>query len=295
MKDAMLDEETDLRDVDLIDVNGGIMTKQELAGIINSHRLWAVGKGGKYADLRGADLRDADLRDANLSDANLSDANLHGANLGGADLSDANLSDANLRDTNLRRTDLSDANLGGVNLRDANLRGIDLSNANLRGTDLSDADLRGANLRGANLNSTDLRDADLRDADLRGANLSDADLRGADIEGVKHNIYTTFFSLQCPEEGSFIGWKKCQDGVLVKLLIPEDAQRSSATTRKCRASKALVLDVIGASRGISSHIPGFVYEKGKLVEPIASFNPNRWEECASGIHFFITREEAETY
>jgi hypothetical protein len=24
-------------------------------------------------------------------------------------------------------------------------------------------------------------------------------------------------------------------------------------------------------------------------------NPDRWQECAGGIHFFITREEAEAY
>src|SRR6185437_601233 len=56
-----------------------------------------------------------------------------------------------------------------------------------------------------------------------------------------------------PEEGAFIGFKKCQGGVIVKLLIPEDAKRSHGTERKCRASKAVVLDVFGAEEGISIH------------------------------------------
>ena len=100
--------------------------------------------------------------------------------------------------------------------------------------------------------------------------------------------------MQCPEEGAFIAWKKCENNVIVKLLIPEDAKRSSATTRKCRASKAIVLEVIGAEKGVSYEDADFVYEVGKEMTP-DSFDDDRWNECSHGIHFFITREEAEKY
>ena len=201
-----------------------------------------------------------------------------------ADLSGANLAGANFAGANLRRAYLINARLEGADFSYASLEGADLSYASLEGADLSGVDLGGANLYCA----------DLREADISGADLGGADLRGANLSDVKYNENTSFFALQCPEEGSFIGWKKCENGVLVKLLIPEDAKRSSGTSRKCRASKAVVLEVIGAEKGISTWDASFVYEVGKEVMP-DSFNEDRWNECSHGIHFFITRKEAEDY
>ena len=188
--------------------------------------------------------------------------------------------------------------LCGANLRGADLRGADLRGADLRGANLYCADLYGADLRGANLCGTNLYGADLRGADLRGANLYGANLYCADLRGAKYNENTAFFALACPEEGAFIGWKKV-DNLLVKLLIPEDAQRSSATTRKCRASKAVVLEITGATGAptlIVNHKYGHdtVYEVGKEVLP-DSWDDNRWNECSHGIHFFITKQEAINY
>ena len=96
-------------------------------------------------------------------------------------------------------------------------------------------------------------------------------------------------------DGDLIGWKKCQKGVLVKLLIPADAKRSNAFGRKCRAEFAKVLEVIGGKVGISAHDSNFRYEVGETVKPQRAFDENWMEECASGIHFFITRIEAENY
>ncbi len=193
-----------------------------------------------------------------------------------------------------KRADLSGADLSGADLSGADLSNANLSNANLSGADLRYADLVGTYLRHADLSGADLIGADLSDAVLRDANLSGADLRNANLSGAKYSDNTAFFALQCPEEGSFIAWKKCENNVIVKLLIPEDAKRSSATTRKCRASKAIVLEVIGAEKGISKHDPTFVYEVGKEVAS-DSFDDDRWKECSHGIHFFITRKEAENY
>ena len=223
---------------------------------------------------RGANLRDADLRDANLCGANLCDADLRDANLRDPNQGGANLCDANLRD----------ANLCGANLSDANLRIANLSGANLR-----DADLRCANLCGANLYG-----ADLRGADLRGANLYGADLRGANLRDAK-GCY-----LSCPTEGSFIGWKKAS-GHIVKLRIPEDARRSSATGHKCRCDKAYVMEIqnMDGTKATedtvrSDHDKDFVYTVGATVE-VPDFDDNRWSECAPGIHFFIDRRAAVEY
>ena len=199
----------------------------------------------------------------------------------------ANLSGADLYQANLRGADLSGADLREANLYQANLRGADLSGADLSGADLYQANLRGADLRGANLS-----EANLSEANLSEANLSEANLRGA------KNLN---FPIACPEEGSFIGFKKCQDGKIVKLKIPVDALRCSATGRKCRCSKAKVLSITNidgtdanVGMAISKYDRNFIYKVGETIE-VPNFNTDRWDECSTGIHFFITRQEAVDY
>ncbi|HET9280346.1 MAG TPA: pentapeptide repeat-containing protein [Candidatus Angelobacter sp.] len=177
---------------------------------------------------------------------------------------------ANLSSANLRRADLY-----GANLRRADLYGADLRSADLYGADLYGANLYGANLRSANLSGADLRSANLRSADLHGANLRSA-----------NGLYPIV-----PEVGAFIGFKKLSNGVIAKLQIPEDAERVGGFIgRKCRASKAIVLE----GEGTSSHDAFFKYVPGTVIVP------DKWDgdarvECSHGIHFFITRKEAEEY
>ena len=232
----------------------------DIKKILSKHSKWINGDGGERANLSGANLSGANLRGADLRGANLRWANLSGANLSGA-------------------------NLSGANLSGANLSGADLSGADLRGADLSEADLSGADLSGANL----------RWANLSGANLSEA----KNIDQAFWSIYTTFYPLQCPEEGAYIGYKKA-GGLIVKLEITEDALRSSATSRKCRASKAKVLSITNVDGNpagdqvCSDYDKNFVYKVGKTVE-VLDFDINRWNECSAGIHHFITRAEAVKY
>ena len=125
-------------------------------------------------------------------------------------------------------------------------------------------------------------------ADLYGANLSGADLSGAkDAERV-------IAATRILPEGSLIGWKKCQRDVIVKLRIPEEARRSHAFGRKCRAEFADVLEVIGADVGISKRDDKTAYRVGERVT-CYSWCDDFQDECAGGIHFFITRIEAENY
>ena len=164
------------------------------------------------------------------------------------------------------------------------LNGEGGSRADLCDVDLRNADLRCANLRGAN---------------LRNADLCRADLFGASIDQMMWDIYTVFYPLQCLESGSYIGYKKAS-GLVVELEIPADARRSSATSRKCRASKAKVLsitDINGNPAGgqvKSNYDPNFVYTIGETVE-VSDFDDDRWNECSTGIHHFITRAEAVIY
>ena len=246
------------------------MDNNEIKEMLEQHRLWIYGNGGERINLHSVDLRNADLHEANLRSANLCNADLH---------------EANLRSANLCNADLRNANLCCADLREA-----DLQSADLIGADLSWANLRYANLSYANLYG----------ANLLGANLHGAYLYGAILDNVKYNCNTNFFALQCPEEGSFIGYKKAR-GYIVKLEILSNAKRSSATTRKCRCSAARVLSITtldGKDDGTqfisSDRDSDFVYQVGEIVR-VDDFDENRWSECSTGIHFFITRNEAVEY
>ena len=198
------------------------------------------------------------------------------ANLSGADLSRADLSEANLSESNLSEANLSESNLYGANLYGANLSGAYLYGAKLYGANLSRTNLSGANLSGAYLSGAYLSRANLSGANLSGANLSGARLPHFQI---------------CPEEGSFIGWKKLSGGVIAKLLIPSAAKRTSTLVgRKCRAEWVEVISGCGWDK----HSGKTEYVAGKTVYP-DKYDGDIRVECTHGIHFFMTRKEAEEY
>jgi len=255
-------------------------TPDELKTILAAHLKWrrSWGACGTHANLADADLAGADLAGANLAGAYLADADLAGANLADADLAGADLVRANLADANL-----ADAYLAGANLAGANLAG-----ANLAGAYLADANLVRANLA---------------DADLVRAYLADAYLAGAYLANAK-NIpdMARLLTQIVPEEGAFRGFKKLADGYIAVLDVPETAKRSNATGRKCRVSEAFVARIYhpdhpeaDVTEGRSQHYSDFIYHKGGTVRPRDAFDDNRWNECGSGVHLFITRAEAEAY
>ena len=242
------------------------MKEEELKVILENHKHWinedCCGWEEMRADLRYADLSNADLRNADLHYVDLRYANLRYANLSNADLHYANLSYA------------------------------DLSYADLRYADLSNADLRNADLH-----YVDLRYANLRYADLHYANLSYADLSYADLLNAKN---VPFIPYACPDFGMFIAYKKAS-GHIVELEIPEDAKRLSATTRKCRCDKAKVLRILNYDRTVayvkevrSNYDSCFKYKVGEFVS-VDNFDEDRWNECSTGIHFFINFQEAVDY
>ena len=285
------------------------MNSEEIRKMLENHKKWLFNEtGGIRVDLCGANLYRADLCGANLREADLRGANLYEADLRGTNLYHANLREADLRGAYLYEADLCGADLRGADLRGADLRGADLRGAYLCEVNLRGADLCGADLRGANLREADLRGANLYEADLCGADLIGADLYEANLRGTE-NIPTYVCPLVCPEEGSFIGFKKAilfnsdipdKPHVIVKLKILENAKRSSATTRKCRCSEAEVISITSLNgnysltKAFSRFNPEFIYEVGKIVA-VDNFDENRWNECSTGIHFFITRDEAVNY
>ena len=126
-------------------------------------------------------------------------------------------------------------------------------------------------------------------ASLAGANLAGASLAGANLAGAE--IIRQYAKRTITPEGNLIGWKKLRDGTICRLLVPTDAKRVGGMIgRKCRAEFVRVLD----GTGRSDHAPVTDYAPGKIVKP-DSYDGNPMVECSNGIHFFITREEAEAY
>ena len=258
----------------IIDIEGNVIFK-----------YWRINNTIKKT-LEKAVKKGVSLAKANLVDADLKGANLEGADFNNSYLSRANLIEADLRCANFRYADLSGAYLRGSNLSDANIK-----SACLVGTNLHNANLKGANLESANLYY-----ANLEGAILKGANLYDTDLRFT--KNIPDGI-----PMACPESGSFIGWKKVRYEdyeYLVKLEIPEDAERSSATTNKCRCSKAKVLEItnINTDKKVkqvtNSNYAECVYRVGEMAYP-DYFDTNRWDECSHGIHFFMDKQDALKY
>ncbi|MBR5426823.1 MAG: pentapeptide repeat-containing protein [Clostridia bacterium] len=318
-------------------VKGEPVDRETLSRILSEHKAWLEAPAnGRRADLRemnfekadlsGVDLSSADLAGAWLKNAKLVGTKLAGAVLDGAFMHDADLTDADLRGARLshakachacfKRADMEQAILTGSVLwesdfEEASLKGAILTAAELCDCDFTAADLSYADLYCANLDYTVFRDADLKyarigyaensfyadfkSADLTGVDFSECPLNEGSMEGA-----TGFHPhMRCPEEGSFVAWKKCRDNRIVKLRIPETAARTGACVDTCRASEAAVLDIRDAENGsceeaVSCCDRDLIYRKGETVYPEEPFD-DRLLTDGSGIHFFLTRTEAELF
>lgn len=288
---------------------------------LHQHALWLQGEeGGRRFEAQGEDLSALDFSDVKLAKADLRETNLRGTNFRKCNLIEADLSGAVLEDAVLDYVTASKANLSFVDFHKASLvcarmDGSDLRGASFKKTDASFSNFDSADLRGvsifeskldyarfiyANLQISMILDCSCEYIALQGANFSGATIANCKFVNCTCDDSTVFFTLQCPEEGAFIAWKRCSDWI-VKLQVTEGAKRSSATSRKCRCSEALVLDIQnldGTTSSLNSvcsdHDSSFVYRVGEIVR-VDNFDENRWSECTAGIHFFITREEAVNY
>lgn len=205
------------------------------------------------------------------------------------------LEDADLSGWNIDHVDFSLSTFRNVCFDGASLKGSCLKNSlfdkcSFRGTCFQNADMRGAAMRYD----------DLTGADIRGANLFSAVLEHAALTDVVSDEDTKFFRLHCPEKGAFLGYKKCFNNRLVQLLIPADAKRTSATLNSCRCNKAKVLTIKSFDyseeydEAWSLVDENFVYRRGQWVE-VKDFDEDRWNDSTTGIHFWLTREEAKAY
>ena len=195
-------------------------------------------------------------------------------------------SDSNGKDG--KRADLTGANLTCTNLTGADLTGADLTDADLTwadltGANLTSADLYGACLYGANLYGADLTGANLIDSELEYANLTDTILD--EKEQCRKGIVLT---------EPIVGYKKSDEGKIITLEIPIGAKVFSINNNKRRTNKVKVIDMQGETELCSIHDNKFKYHAGDEIE-IKDFDERYNIECGEGIHFFLTRDEAESF
>lgn len=110
---------------------------------------------------------------------------------------------------------------------------------------------------------------------------------------------------QLPQNKTLYVWKKLDGGDLAYLRIPRTARRTATHgSNKCRAERAVVLRIIDKYRHNKkvgySYNYNMKYEVGKTVKSKnscgdLSFDENPYNICTTGIHFFLTREEAKNY
>jgi hypothetical protein len=196
-----------------------------------------------------------------------------------------------LEDAYKQKVDLSGCFLP----RDVGHISAKLPRISLVGADLNGNSFRSADLNGANFRMADMSHCVFIDTDLRGAYFNGAYLNGARF--VRCQLDPMFEArLSILPDGDIVGWKKCRDEVVVKLLIPAAFRRSNGTGRKCRAEGAKVLEIFPeGAEAVSLFDSNTVYRVGETVRCYRAFDEDRYQECSAGIHFFLTRAEAENF
>ena len=317
-------------------VNQKKIDKDELNKIMEEHALWLKDHDkGKRADLSTKDLSNMDLSGidfsyADIQEVDLMEANLKGANLSHADLRKGLLHGVNLTNAVIDETDFTKATLMHAVLNGckgtkayfpfACMWGCEIKNASLKkasflGAEVCDCDFTGSYLEDAGFVNADMDNAIFVDTNLKNADFYAAgrsywcDFENADMTGVRvygldldveklKGVKGLNMPIYCPEEGSFIAWKKCREGKVVKLMIPEHAERKGNTPRSCRASEAVVLEIYDkdgnpAENAVSIYDDEFVYRKGETVFPKEADREHRggWD----GIYFVLSRKDTEFY
>lgn len=252
------------------------MEQEELNKILDEHELWvkSCATKGKQADLSGEHLEGLAFDDRALSQANFA-----GADLEGACFIDAVLVGTNFEGARLTHADFSYANAWSANFNETNCK---------------DALFLSANLTEASFEGTDLDGASFAQANLTEANLQDTNIITAEFDNTV-GIYPV-----CPTKGVFTAWTIGDDfegnDCLVEVVIPVWAQRSSGTTRKCRA-EALYIESIKRLKdnysplGVSLRFRDYILSKNEIVRD-NDYEIDRFKVSSTDLYFYITEEEA---
>lgn len=275
-----------------------IMDEEYLFLILKNHRLWLnCSPGGVRAELNGVTIRNIDLSGINFNFVTFTNVKFWGVKMDETTFNNATLMGVSFINCNLSRSSFVNTELHKTNFTYSSLNDANLSCSRWFSCNLWNVSCVKSIWDVSNVFYTEFRECAFTGCSANGANW--LNMFFTNVKDAPNTM-----PMVCPETGSFIGWKQAQYGenyYTVKLEIPEDALRSSGTSRKCRCSKAKVLAIQNFD-GTDADVPcvyskyceNFKYEVGKVVEE-PNFTKDRWIDCASGIHFFMTRQEAIDY
>ena len=267
------------------------ISSKQLKTIMDAHAKYLAGKAsGKRAVFSNVELT------GEFSDIDFSKASFKGVTAKYVTFCDCKFNECQFDEY---------CNFVNAEFNDCDLTDVGMNNVtNFAKASFDNCNFKNACCCGAIFRNTAFYDADLTNVNMYEADFTNADFVRCKLDNIRYDECTCGIALACPEKGSFTAFKKAKlyndNNCIVELQVPADALRSSATTRKCRVSKAKVVAVYtmdGKSikqNAYSTHTRSFVYKIGKMVE-VKNFDKNRWNECSSGIHCFITKREAEQY
>lgn len=269
------------------------ITLKRLKEIMASHAKWLDNKyGGTRARFEDVTFQGT-FKDFDFSQVSFENVTAKYASFENCKFNNANFENCSFEQADFDNCEFVDCEVDtGVSFNSAGFDKCNFDEAHLFGADFSEACFFNCTFVKANLNNADFRNAEFNDCNLT---------------NISYDELTAGIALACPEKGAFTAFKKAHlysgDRCIVELLVPADAKRSSATSRKCRVSKAKVVAVYKFDDGVytpvkvnaySNHTNSFVYKLGSTVS-VKNFDKNRWNECSTGIHCFITMREAELY
>lgn len=203
---------------------------------------------------------------------------------------------------------ISYSNLTGTEFTNVSFEHVVFTENNMRSVVYFKSQLKSVKMNKCVMFESGFLETSFEDVTIYKSNLDDSSVKESNFDNIRL-IRNSGTLLNCPVEGSFIGFKglcsKNRRNLLIcKLEIPMDAKRSNAFGRKCRCSKAKVLKILAmddeynftipVEKGFSLHESGFEYKVGEMVYP-DSFDDDRWIECSNGIHFFMTKQETIDY
>ena len=237
-------------------------------------------------------MKQEELKEALKED--FTNMDLRGWSFKGQNLSGANFSNADLEGACFIDTVLVSTNFEGANLKNADFSCVNAWSANFNGTNCKDTVFLSANLTEASFEGADLDCASFAQANLTEANLQDTNIIAAEFDN------TVGVFPVCPTHDSFIGWTIGEDEegneCLVEVSIPTWAQRSSGTTRKCRAEILYIESIERLKDGydpieVTLKNRNYILTENDVVRD-NDYEVDRFKVSSTDLYFWISKEEA---
>jgi hypothetical protein len=260
---------------------------------LRRHKEWLKDvRNGKRLNFEKCDLTALDMTGANMTDAIMSGATMTRANMTGTNMTRAIMTGAIMA-----RANMAGANMTGAIMVRANMPGAIMSGANMTDVNMTDAIMTRAVMTDANMTRAVMTDAIMVRANMTRAIMTGAIMDRANMtDAIMTGAILPHFAI-VPEEGTFIAFKKVY-GAVLKIEVPATARRTSSLVgRKCRAEFVRVLEAVSGDTNapyLGLHDDKTQYIPGKITTA-DSFDGDIRVECTHGIHFFMTRQEAEEY